>query len=250
MHRTERPHPALYMEQLLFRVCPFRYQIETLTVADIVLSNPTDNDSQFEPGSSIEERTLQICFKTDYCFPRGTILLLKLVGIIDDSGEKTKICPPICGSTTISNEKQSICIDVTSCNIPLPKGILYLSNVQANCNSVHLVAGNVQKFCFLLFTQKNTHAPRSCPGIPITVRVKNNAECDIKCEKPEIVAQPDVSHSIKIYCQDTKTFVYSSTPHCVTHCQAPKPIVQYYVLGPNFNPSSVSVCGQVCSTCK
>lgn len=225
--------------------CDLQQQFETLFLKDIVLALPTESDSKFLPGSSLEKRTLQIIFTTSVAFPKNTILLLQLVSTLDESGNWTKLATPICVEKKTVDEKTDLVFEFTSCNISLPKGIVYLPTVVKNCtNSLHLIAGGVVRYRFLFTIKKTRLAPTMCPSIPLDCNVKNGATCDVKCEKPDIVETPDADHPIKIYCANSNSFVYSRGPHCVTHCQAPKPMLQYYILDNNFAYSETVYCKQ------
>lgn len=228
----------------------FSLQIESLLMSDIVLSSPALLDGKFIPGASIEQKTVSVSLTSDVAFPCNVVLRLKLVASIDEAGVKTNLSTPICVEKRITNDNKTVWFDFVGAQIPLPKGYVYLPNAIEDCSvSPRLQAGGVQKYYFLLSTKKCKTSPLTCPGMPFIARVLSGANCDIKCEKPEIVSEQDESHPLKIYCNDTKTFVYSSQPHCVTHCQAPRPLFLFYTIGAN-TPSALIVHGQPCTTCQ
>ena len=209
-------------------ICFLQPQIESLLINDIRLINPTLFDGQFIPGQSADEKTIRVALTSSVTFPVGVVLQLQLVSTIDENGVRVLLDPKICVQRITRCNETIFWFDFVGQQIPLPKGYMYLPNTLESCSSVHLQAGGVQKYCFLLSTKNCRTSPLSCPGIPFVSRVLNNAACDIKCEKPSVIGTPDESHTLKIYCKDTDSFVYSTLPHCVTHCQAPKPLILYY----------------------
>ncbi len=226
--------------------CPLNSQIESCVISDIVLFNATETDGQFIPGNAIDQKTLRVFLQSDCSFPPFATLRLQLVATIDVNGIKKKLNPPVCVENTLSKYVSTVKFDLVSSTIPLPKGYTYLANTQTSCaETLKLEYGDVQKYVFLLTTKTCRTGPYSCPGIPFVARVLNGANCDIKCEKPETQAEPDDNHPLKIFCQDTKTFVYSTQPHCVTHCQAPKPLFLFY----EYQKSRTVVGQNVCHTC-
>ena len=230
-------------------ICTLQNSIESVLITDINLKTPTDQEGQFLPGKSICEKTIRVALVPGVCFPPGVILQLQLVAYVDVLGERIAIEPKICVSKkTLSNESK-IWFDFTGEQIELPKGYIYLPNVLENCvtDPISLHSGNATKYFFLLTFKKSRLAPLSCPGIPFIADVLSNATCDIKCEKPQIVSEQDETHTLKIFCKASKTFVYASPVHCVTHCQAPKPLFLFYS---ENCPNKVVVQGQVCSTCQ
>lgn len=211
-------------------VCFVQNSIESLLISDINLKNPSDQEGQFIPGNSICEKTLRVALSTNgHFFPSGVVLRLQLVSSIDLNKDITKIEPRICVSKTTEYKQEKIWFDFTAAQIPLPRGYVYLPNSIDNCTSpnIGLQAGEAVKYCFLLTVQKCRLAPLSCPGIPFVANVMSNAACDIKCEKPEVRQEPDETHTLKIFCKDNKTYVYAAPVHCVTHCQAPRPIENF-----------------------
>ncbi len=201
-------------------------QIESLTVNDIRLSSPNETDSKFLPGASISERTLSVQINTDVPFAVGSKLYMRLVACIDQENVKTPITPEVRTIYDVTTVSNSHMIDFTGEQIPLPKGIIYLPNDVEVCQTISLLGGTVVKYVILLSTSRYEDT-LSC-AIPLIVLVHSNAICDIKCEKVALSDAQTEEYPVKIYCQDTDSFVYATVPHCVTHCQAPRPIIQYY----------------------
>ena len=230
--------------------CALQTAVESIVVGDIVLSLPTPTQSAFLPGALLAERTLRVVLNTDTPFPLATILKLKLTTSIDENGVKSAINPPISASLIVADKQSSVYVfTFTGAHIPLPKNIIYLPNTLISCaDSPSLQAGKTSKYGLLLHVGKAKCATVCVPGTPLLAHVISGASCDIKCEVPSVSQEPSDDTPIEIYCQDTKKSVFASLPHCVTHCQAPRPIVQYYKWSqtPLQEPLSVAVS---CTNC-
>jgi len=200
-------------------------QIESLIVNNIVLSSPSESDSKFLPGETINQRTLSVVIKTDLAFPIGTELYMRLVAGIDEEGTKTPITPEVRMIYTVDSLADSHRLDFTASQVPIPLGIIYLPNDVSTCPP-SLIGGSIVKYVILL-SSTIFEDTMSC-AIPLVALVNSNATCDIRCEQVATNDTQTDDYPVKIYCQDTESFIYGSVPHCVTHCQAPRPILQYY----------------------
>lgn len=222
--------------------------IESLLVSDIRLTTPAVTDSQFVPGNSINERTLRIVFNTDVPFPLGSQLHARLTASIDSDNVKTPIEPNIKTILTITSTSNAHTIEFTGSQIPLPQGIMFISNNQECPPTIE--AGAAQKYVILLSTSRFACGAISCPAMPLIARVLTGAVCDIKCEMLSTTNTPDPDYPIQIYCDNLDQFVYAQVPHCVTHCQAPRPILQYYAWSSNLSENvprpSITHLGAVC----
>ena len=205
--------------------------IETLEMYDFIISgSATSSTSEFQPGNTIDERKLVCRLRSDVPFPVGTRLLLRLVAVTDAANAKTPVVVSITREKVVKRFDTHFDIILTSRDIPLPVGILFLPTTAPACTleALHLVNGSVARYHFILSVASRYCHPQQYvePGIPLIGKVVSGALCDVKCERLEFSDVQDADHTIKIVCDSR--IVYAKPPHCVTHCQAPKPIIQYY----------------------
>lgn len=212
--------------------CNLKKNIESIQISNIVYRDDTiENNSSlssFNPGNTCDEKKLTIKLISDVPFYTGTKLKLKLIGVKDQNYVMTYISP-------IKVHKQmeycckSVIFNFISCNIPTPFGLLYLPTIITD-NRPYLQIGNALEYCFVL-------SVKCCDckfdvKIPLTARyLGTDVKTDFKYEKPDLVESPDEDHTIKIICNadiNNPKILYCRKIHCVTHSQAPKPIVFYY----------------------
>lgn len=225
-------------------------QIESIQVCKMVYYDATKdltNNSYFDPGSSPNNTSLLILLKTDVEFPEGTVFRLRLVGTINNDGIKTNI-KKIKVKKTLKSASKVIELRLVDKNIPIPSGIVFIPTSEiADCQPITVV-GNALEYCLLLDIKlNNRHLSDRCPKLPLICRyIGSQALCDIKCEKVECISGDDPDYPIKITCQDN-TLASCRMIHCVTHCQAPRPIVYYYDIA-NKNARNIDQESK-CSNC-
>jgi len=215
--------------------CNIQHILKAIQICNIIYSiddNNVDN-SLFIPGNSPDDKKLSIIVKTTSAFCRGTEFKLKLVGTKTDDYIMHKI-KPIKTSRKLDHRTKRIKFDLISSKIPHPFGLFYVPTIITNCDQQNEcrpqpMLGNALEYCFVLSIK--------CPKckfdyvIPLTARyISADCKVDYKCEKLNIVDEPDDDHPIKIICNtdDGTKIVYSNKLHCVSHGQMAKPIVFYY----------------------
>lgn len=206
----------------------FARQVESLQIFDIVLGQSSVISSEFNAGNSVCEKNLVCRLKSDVEFPRCTTLRLRLVAVSDANHVKTMLPTPVEALKTIDKPHPVVEITLVGSAIPIPVGILHLPTTVSSCYP-QMIAGSAVRYHFVLYVKFARSRCYTSPGTPLVACVQRNALCDYKCEQLQFSDTQDDEFTIKVVC-GSKT-VYAKLPHCVTHCQAPRPIVQYYVVG-------------------
>lgn len=215
--------------------CKTGKKIKNIEFSDIVYNETGTSmtNSFFYFGTSYENKTLNVKLSSTHSFCKGTIFKLKLVGYKDQSRIVTKI-NPVKAYNKLKHNSKSVEFNLIDKDIPIPSGIIVMDTINDLCDNpncqprVH--AGITIEYCFILTV--------ICPclsvcSFPLNIRyISFDCLVDVKCEKPSISDTQDVDHPIKVICKcgDTTKIVYSSTIHCVTHAQAPRPRLFYYIV--------------------
>ena len=185
--------------------------------------------SIFNPGTSQNEKKLSIKIKSQLPFCEGTKLKLKLIAIKDNNYVMSNIFP-IKTCKTLDKSTTYVKLDIINPNIPLPLNVVQILTIINECVPQKEM-GIALEYCFVL-TIECPDCKLNCT-IPLCVRyISSDCIVDVKCEKLEFVETPDETHQIKVICLDdccNQTVYYTNLIHCVTHGQAPRPILFYYV---------------------
>lgn len=217
-------------------------QIESLSLADIIYCR-TEIDyenfkkeiknkkvSVFDPKDKPYKKSLNIILKSEHKFPENLTFKLKLVAIRDANRNIIKI-NPIKAKSYISQETCKILFKFKDIDIPLPNNVNCIFPVKDPENNPckikpERITGNAVEYHFLLQIEDcdNNELPF---GIPLSARyISGDMKCDIKCEKLQYACVPDEENTIEMtLCHNT---IYNKPTHCVTHCQAPRPLVFMY----------------------
>lgn len=205
--------------------------METMRISNILYYNVDTNDtSYFNPGDSPSEKTLSIKICSEISLCKNTKLKLKLIGYRDEEYNFISICP-IKIHKKLPNSSKCVRVDIVDAAIPLPCNVLYIPTIITECVP-QMEKGIALEYCFIV--EMSCHKCNMEHKFPLTgIFSYYNSLVDIKCEKLEFVNTQDDQHPIKIICEEdcnNTTILYSNLPHCVSHCQARKPIVFYYTV--------------------
>ena len=217
-------------------------QIETLRLADIIYcrteldyennKNEIKNKtlSIFDPKNKPCEKSLNIILKSDYKFPANLTFKLTLVAIRDINRNIIKI-NPIKTKSYSSHKTYNISFKFTDIDIPLPYNIGCIFPVKDPSNNPckikpERIMGNALEYCFIL-NIKDCNTDELPITIPLYARyIGSDTICDFKCEKFDYVCAPEEGYTDELtLCHNT---IYSKPIHCVTHCQAPRPLLFVY----------------------
>lgn len=211
-------------------MCNLKAQIMTLRMSDIVLYDETADQSNYSIyyfGDSPNNKKITVRIESSYNFPKGLRLKLALRAVKNINGIITNVSR-IKTFITLSEAQNVIYFDIIG-DIPLPNNIAYIPTIISS-DVPYMQISDITDYYFTFHIKCNS--ARTCIAFPLNARYLNDkAICDIRCEQLDCVTEPDDTHTIEIYCNyDTpeQFSLYCSTPHCVTHCQAPRPKIVYY----------------------
>lgn len=183
------------------------------------------NASLFIPGINECDKTLLVKIEGKFC--KGIRLTLKLVGYKDENYNITKIRPI---GTHKKLKKSTGCIHFKLTNkfIPLPNHMVYLPTLFGEIVDLpRLQFGEALEYLFML--KMKCCECESKYKIPLSARyLSSEFTGDVKCEKVDLVDVQDETHPIKVIYNGMMK--YAAIPHCVTHGQAPRPIIVYYII--------------------
>ena len=200
--------------------CNQKKIISSIEIKDIVYGPDADN-STFKQGVSSNKKRLSIKIDSDSSFRKGSQLRLKLIWTRDSKDVLTKI--EMKSYRALHSDSKSLTFEFVGEDVPIPFGLFYLQTIVQDKDEFHLQLGEAIEYRFVLRVRHES----SCFRIPLKARYTSSDEIiDFKCEQPELVDTLDDNHPIRVLCGST--VFYSSLPHCVSHGQAPKPVVFYY----------------------
>jgi len=208
--------------------CSLKDVLKSVQISNIVYDNDDGVNGFFTPGNSPDRKMLRVIITSEEPFVNGTMMTLELIGTKDQDYFMTKI-DPIKAYRDIDEPTNTVVFDVISEDIPIPMCVGYVPNHVDDCtHSVPMYIGNALEYCFILHIECCKH--RFKIGIPLNARyIGASVRIDVKCERLDLISEPDDTHTIKVICNENDVY-YTRKPHCVTHCQAPRPVSFYYTI--------------------
>ena len=193
--------------------------ISTIEAKDIIFGSDQDK-STFTKGVSHDKKRLSIKITSDSPFTKGARMKLKLIGVLDNTGVFTRL--EMKSHLIQRQDSNQISFDFVG-DIPVPFGVYYLPTIVQKEEEFELQPGVAIEYRFVLRVRDGSTLFR----IPLTARYRGaEAKMDFKCERLEVMPTRDDTFHIRVL--SGSTVFYAREPHCVSHGQAPKPIVFYH----------------------
>ena len=207
--------------------CELKKTLMSVNISNITYTNDNTANGFFDFGNSFDGRMLRVYVNSDNNFPKGTMMMLELIGVRDRDYNFTPI-NPIQTYIDINSPTNLVIFDFVSSTIPLPFCIGLIPDRVNEYTDIHITYGTAIEYCFRFHVECYKH--RFSITIPLKARyIYSDMKTNIKCEKLELITEKDDNHFIKIICSDPDVIYYAARPHCVTHSQAPRPVVFYYI---------------------